>query len=59
MHNSIACVMINVIALSTVDRGFKPQSGQTKDHKIGICYFSVDHAALRKKELRLVGCESG
>jgi hypothetical protein len=32
-----------------VEHGFKPWSGQTKDHKIGICCFSTKHAALRRK----------
>jgi len=32
-----------------VNRGCEPMSGQTKDHKIGICCFSAKHAALRKK----------
>ena len=32
-----------------VDRGFYPRSGQTKDCKIGICCFSANHAALRRK----------
>ena len=41
--------MVNVVASSAVDRGFKPWSGQTKDYKIGICCFSAKHAALRKK----------
>ena len=35
--------MVSVLASSTVDRGFEPQSGQTKDYKIGICCF-VKHA---------------
>jgi hypothetical protein len=34
-------------AKNAVDRGFKSQSGQTKDYQIGICYFSAKHAALR------------
>ena len=34
--------------LSVVDRGFEPRSGQTKDYKIGICYFSSKHAILRR-----------
>ena len=38
--------MVNVLASSVVDRGFEPRSGQTKDHKIGICYFSANHAVL-------------
>ena len=42
-------VMVCVLAWSTVDRGFEPQSGQTKDYKIGICCFSAKHAALRRK----------
>ena len=41
--------MVNVLALSVVDRGFKPRLGQTKDYKIGVCCFSVKHAALRRK----------
>jgi hypothetical protein len=32
-----------------VDCGFEPRSGQTKYYKIGICYFSAKHAALRSK----------
>jgi hypothetical protein len=38
-----------VLASSVVDRGFEPRSDQTKDYKIGICCFSVKHAALRRK----------
>ena len=41
--------MVSVIASSAVDRGFKPQSDQTKDYKIGICCFSAEHAVLRSK----------
>jgi hypothetical protein len=33
-------VMVSVLALSAVDHGFEPRSGQTKDYKIGICCFS-------------------
>jgi len=36
--NHIVGVMVSVLALSAVDRGFEFQSGQTKDYKIGICY---------------------
>jgi hypothetical protein len=49
MANRIGGVMISVLASSTVDRGFEPRSGQTKDYKIGICCFSAKHAALRSK----------
>jgi hypothetical protein len=45
----IGGVMVSVLTSSTVDRGFKPRSGQTKDYKIGICCFSVKHAELRRK----------
>jgi hypothetical protein len=38
-----------MLASSAADRGFKPQSGQTKDYKIGICFFSAKHPALRSK----------
>ena len=46
---SIGGVMVSVLALSAVDRGFEPWSGQTKDYKIGICCFSAKYAALRRK----------
>ena len=41
--------MVSVLSSSVVDRGFEPQSGQTKDYKIGICCFSAKHAALKRK----------
>ena len=41
--------MVKVLALSVVDCGFEPQSGQTKDYKICICCFSAKRAALRRK----------
>jgi hypothetical protein len=41
--------MVSVLASSAVDCGFEPWSGQTKDYKIGICYFSVKPTALRSK----------
>jgi hypothetical protein len=47
--NRISGVMVSVLALSAVDCGFEPRSGQTKDYKIGICCFSTKHTALRRK----------
>ena len=41
--------MVSMFASSAVVRGFEPQSGQTKDYKIGICCFSAKHAALWRK----------
>ena len=41
--------MVSVLASSVVDRGFVPRSGQTKYYEIGICCFSAEHAALRRK----------
>ena len=41
--------MVRVLASSSVDRGFELRSGQTKDYEIGICCFSAQHAALRRK----------
>jgi hypothetical protein len=41
--------MVSVLASSEIDRRVEPRSGQTKDYKIGICYFSAKHAALRRK----------
>jgi hypothetical protein len=45
----IGDVMVSMLALSAVDRGFEPLSGQNKDYKIGISCFSATHAALRIK----------
>ena len=44
-----SCVIVSVLVLSVVDRGFESRSGQTKDYKIGICCFSAKHTALRRK----------
>ena len=41
--------MVSVLPSSTVDYGFEPWSGQTKDYEIGMCCFSTKHAALRSK----------
>jgi hypothetical protein len=40
--------MVSMLASSAVDHGFEFRSGQTKDYKIGICYFSAKYAALRR-----------
>ena len=40
---------VSVLASSAVDRGFEPRSGQTREHKFGICCFSANHATLRRK----------
>ena len=45
----IGGVMVSMLASSSVDRGFEPPSGQTKDHKIGICCFSANYTALKRK----------
>ena len=47
--NLISGIMVNVLASSVVDRGFKPRSGQTKNYKIGVCCFPTKHAPLRRK----------
>ena len=39
-ENGISGVMVSMLALSAIDRGFEPRSGQTKDYKIDICCFS-------------------
>ena len=48
-RNCIVGVMVSVFTSSVLDRGFDPQSGQTKDYEIGIWCFSAKHAALRRK----------
>ncbi len=47
--NSIGGIMVSMLPSSAVDRRFEPQSGQTKDNKIGICCFSAKHTTLRRK----------
>jgi hypothetical protein len=42
-------LMVNVLALSVVDRGFELLCGQTKNYEIGICCFSAKHSELREK----------
>jgi hypothetical protein len=49
IQNRIGVIMVSMIASSAVDRGFKPQTGQTKDYEISICCFSTKYAALRRK----------
>jgi len=41
--------MVNVLASRVLNCGFEPWSSQTKDYKIGICYFFAEHAALRSE----------
>ena len=49
LRNCIDRVIVSVFLSSSVDRGFKPQSDQTKEYKIGICCFSAKHGAIRRK----------
>jgi hypothetical protein len=49
--NCIGRVIVNVLASNAVVRGFEPLSGQSKDYKFGICYFSAKHASLRSKSI--------
>jgi hypothetical protein len=46
--NSISGVMVSVLTMSVIDRGFEPSLGQIKDYKLGICCFSAKHASLSK-----------
>ena len=55
----IGDVMISVLALIVLDRGFEPLADQTKDYKIGICCFSAKHATLKESEQRRAVSESG
>ena len=41
--------MVSVLSSRAVGPGFEPQSGQTKDYKIGICYFSPKQTTLRRQ----------
>ena len=42
--------MVNMFASSVVDHGYEPQTGQTKDCRIGNCCFSANHAANMRKD---------
>jgi hypothetical protein len=55
LKNRIGGVTVCVLTLSAVNRGCKPRSGQTKDYKIDICFFSAKHAALRRKSKDWLG----
>ena len=41
--------MVSVLASSAVDHRVEARLVQTKDYKIGICYFSAKHTVLRSK----------
>jgi hypothetical protein len=47
-NNSGVHVMVNTLDSSMVDRGFEPQSDQTKDFKICFCWLSPKYE-LRSK----------
>ena len=55
IRNRIGGVMVSVLSLSAVDRGFEPRSGKTKEYKIGICCISAKHAVIRIKNKDLLG----
>jgi hypothetical protein len=38
-----------IVELSVHNPSYEPRSGQTKDCKIGICYFFGKHASFRRK----------
>jgi len=48
-----------ITSASGLDCGFKSWLGQTKDHKIGLCWncFSTKHAAIKEQEQRLAGSD--
>jgi hypothetical protein len=47
--NRISGIMVSVLPSSVVDCGFEPQSGQTKDYKIGMCYIFAKNKVLQNK----------
>ena len=51
-YNIFKCicgVIISLLALNVVDRGFEPHLGQTKYYIINICCYSAEHATLKGK----------
>jgi hypothetical protein len=49
VSNHIGVVMVSLLALSVVDCGIKPPSGQVKDYNIGMRCFSAKHVVIRSK----------
>ena len=39
--DQITATVVIVLASGVADHGFEPWSGQIKDYKIGICFFSI------------------
>ena len=48
-QNRVSGVMVGVLTSNKVVPWFEARSGQTKDYKIGIFWFSSKHAELRRK----------
>jgi hypothetical protein len=47
--NRIGGVMVRMLELSVVDRGFESRSGETKEYTNWYLLLSVKHTALRRK----------
>jgi hypothetical protein len=59
-ENRIGGVMVNMLASSTVDRGFVPQLGPTRDYKTQWCLlFLCLTRSVKEEEIRPVGSKSG
>ena len=60
----IGSVIVSVLDLSAVDRGFESRSGQTKDYKLVFVAYNANHAVLKRKRktgwlgIRII-CPSG
>ena len=55
--NRISGLMVSIFASSAVDRGFEPQSGQTKDYKKGEGWAHVWLVVRNHRPLRV--CRPG
>jgi hypothetical protein len=53
----IGDVIVSVVVSRAVDRWFKHRSGQTKDYKIGMCFFFAKHKSLRRMTKEWLGRE--
>jgi hypothetical protein len=49
LSRSMSSKIHSVFTSNVVDRGFEPQSGQTRNYQIGICGFPSKHALLSRK----------
>jgi hypothetical protein len=56
-NHRISDVIVSVVVSRAVDRWIKHRSGQSKDYKIGMFFFSSKHKSLRRTTKEWLGRE--